>query len=760
MWEKIVLNLLSNAFKFTFNGEITVRLEARGEHAILTVADTGIGIPELELPHVFERFHRVESARGRNFEGSGIGLALIQEYAKLHEGVVQVSSSGEAGSTFTVTVPFGNSHLSQNCLVGAYTAGRGEAFIAEALTWLGSDLTRPAKQPQSRTGRSGILLADDNQDMREHLTRILGDAYDVRAVSDGMAALRAAREQKPDLILADIMMPVLDGIGMMQELRADPVLREIPIILISARAGEEARTEGISAGADDYLTKPFSARELVARVRTTLEHQRMRREARTAVETASARLQSALNAARMVAWEWDTSSGKLRYSANSPEVIGAPVEWDIDSGFAAVHPADVAAVRATVEDAIARRVPYTAQLRFCRPDNDDVLWMEAHGSVVSENPLRLGGVFVDITDRRRMDRALRESEERLSLAVDGAGMGTWDVDLSTGRSEWSNRHYEMLGYRDDPGDYATMEMWRSRVHPEDLPGVDARIEQARSTGRYASEHRIIRAGTGEILWLSEFGQFLRNEQGEPCRFVGVSFDVSGRKRAEQDLVRANRDLEQFAYSASHDLREPLRTVKIFSELLLGTSLEKLDPEARQFLHFICSAAARMDTLVHDLLAYVQAGTTETAGALQDAGAALNAALANLSGAIAESGAAVSTGALPLLPVHAAHLQQLFQNIIGYAIKFRRPAVLLAIRVSAERQNGCWRFSVADNGIGIDPEFQERIFGLFKRLHVREKYEGTGIGLALCQRIVESYRGRIWVESEAGQGSTFHFTLPA
>jgi PAS domain S-box-containing protein len=462
----------------------------------------------------------------------------------------------------------------------------------------------------------------------------------------------------------------------------------------------------------------------------------------------------------MVAWEWDYSSGNLTFSSNAPEVIGAPAESDIDSGWAAVYPDAVGPLRGIVGDAIVRRAPYIAQVRFVRPDNGETLWVEVHGRVVSEDPLRIGGVLLDITDRRLTDEALRQSQERLTLAVEGAGMGTWDVDLDTGRSQWSRQHCEMLGYRCDPGQIATMEMRRARVHPEDLDDVDARIELARSTGRYASEHRIIRADNGEIQWLSEFGQFVSDEGGKPYRFVGVSFDITARKRADQSLRRANQDLEQFAYSASHDLQEPLRTVKIFSELLRSRYGEKLDGEALDFLRNVHRGATRMEMLVSDLLAYANSGMREKPPVPQDAGAALKTALANLSGAIAESGATVNAGTLPSLPVHDAHLQQLFQNIIGNAIKYRRPNVPLSIGLSAERQNGYWRFSVADNGIGIDPEFQERIFGLFKRLHTSEKYEGTGIGLSLCQRIVERYHGRIWVESKPGAGSSFHFTLPS
>ncbi|HTS48055.1 MAG TPA: ATP-binding protein, partial [Bryobacteraceae bacterium] len=289
MWEKIVLNLLSNAFKFTFQGSVTVSLEARDNQAILRVSDTGTGVPDHELPHIFERFHRVEGARGRTFEGSGIGLALIQELVKLHQGTVQASSRFGQGSTFTVRIPFGSAHLPQDRVgppagTQAETSARADAFKNEALTWLAND--RPRSAPDRKgSPRPRILLADDNADMREHVSRILSSEYEITAVSDGLAALKEALENAPDLVLSDVMMPGLDGFRLLRELRADARTREIPVILLSARAGEEARTEGISIGADDYLTKPFTARELAARVETRLNLIRLRRDARAQFET-------------------------------------------------------------------------------------------------------------------------------------------------------------------------------------------------------------------------------------------------------------------------------------------------------------------------------------------------------------------------------------------------------------------------------------------------------------------------------------------
>jgi PAS domain S-box-containing protein len=309
MWEKVVLNLLSNAFKFTFEGEIEVSLRLVDSAVEMKVRDTGTGIPANEIPQLFERFHRVKAARGRSYEGSGIGLALVQELVKVHGGNVHVESEMDRGSTFTVTIPLGKDHLSADRIGGARTLAstglRGEAYVQEALRWLPErqdvaddvEVAPPLSpsEPFQHSARaseqsSRILLADDNADMREYVQRLLSQQYEVVAVADGESALERARERRPDLILSDIMMPRLNGFELLRAVRADRDLKSIPVILLSARAGEESRVEGLDAGADDYLVKPFSARELLARVGSHLAMARIRRESEEQFRTLSERL--------------------------------------------------------------------------------------------------------------------------------------------------------------------------------------------------------------------------------------------------------------------------------------------------------------------------------------------------------------------------------------------------------------------------------------------------------------------------------------
>ncbi|MGI5521242.1 ATP-binding protein [Micromonospora sp. CA-259024] len=294
-WERIVTNLLSNALKYTFVGHIRVTLDSDDEEVRLTVADTGIGIADRDLPKLFERFHRVRGARSRSHEGTGIGLALVHELARLEGGEVRVSSRVGVGTTFTVALPW--SAARRPAVTGPRQDGRGDAAraaVQEATSWLaepGGSLPKPdlASGPTvDEFAGARILLADDNTDMRAYLSRLLtGQGWRVRAVTDGRQALDEVHREQPDLVLTDVMMPGLDGFDLVRLLRADPATRALPVLVLSARAGGEASVEGLSLGADDYLVKPFAAAELIARVRAALRRARDRTQRVAAPATAA-----------------------------------------------------------------------------------------------------------------------------------------------------------------------------------------------------------------------------------------------------------------------------------------------------------------------------------------------------------------------------------------------------------------------------------------------------------------------------------------
>jgi PAS domain S-box-containing protein len=462
MWEKIVLNLLSNALKFTLAGGVTLRM--RGQHgaAVLEVEDTGVGIPAAELPRLFERFHRVESTHGRTHEGSGIGLALVQELVKLHGGTIEATSALGEGSTFRVRIPLGVAHVPKEQLGTAASCGAGanSALVEEALRWLPDpEPSAPAigetqavaahERRFAPTFGARIVLADDNADMRAYVASLLAPFYAVEAVANGVEALAAAERATPELILSDLMMPELDGFGLLAAVRKDPALQSVPVVLLSARAGEESRIEGLDSGADDYIVKPFSARELLARLGGLLELRRMRR-------LRAAQFETLLNEAPLGVFLVD-SKFRLR-DANPtaraamgglPDLVGRDFEDILGAMWPEPHASEVAArFRHTLASGEPCFMPECIEVRRDRRTTEYYEWQ------ISRIPLPDGqhGVvcyFRDISQhveaRIQLETADRQKDEFLAMLahelrnplapIRNAGEVLSRLDLSEPRAE-------------------------------------------------------------------------------------------------------------------------------------------------------------------------------------------------------------------------------------------------------------------------------------------------------------------------------------
>ncbi len=661
MWEKIVLNLLSNAFKFTFEGEIRVGLRGRGTYAELEVRDTGVGIPRSELPRLFERFHRVEGTRARTHEGSGIGLALVQELAQLHGGAVQVTSEDGQGSTFTVTIPFGRSHLPPD-RVGASrslasTALSAAPFVEEALRWLPDEgpVGMPSTADRTRSDsvggslsadhRSGslpsgrILVADDNADMRDYLRRLLGDQYTVDAVAHGRAALDAARAQLPDLVVADVMMPILDGFGLLEQLRADPRTRTVPVILLSARAGEEARVDGLRAGADDYLVKPFNARELLARTEGHLALSRMRRANEQALRDAQERLKIALAASRTGTFRWNPSTGEfLEFDENLKRLLG------------------------------------------CSPDD----------------PVRVTEDFV------------------------------------------------------------------ARIHPDDVPDVQAAFERSRSGADFDLEHRIT-LPDGTNRWLYDRARMEHADDGRPSYLIGACTDITGQVRARQDVEAAVRARDEFLSLAAHELRTPITSLRGNAQLALRRHAISgvLDPDQTlRTFRLLDRQAAKLVALVNQLLdvSLVDLGQPR-----------LNRSLTNLCALVeevVEEARARSTRHLivartdePILAeVDRARLEQVLVNLIDNAIKYSPVGEEILVELVTPSDDTV-AIRVRDHGFGISPEHRDRIFDRFYQAHRDAGFAGLGLGLYLSSLIVKLHGGTLRAEFPDDGGSRFVVELP-
>jgi PAS domain S-box-containing protein len=551
MWEKIVLNLLSNAFKFTFAGSIVVRLRSVGDAVELSIKDTGVGIPAAELPRLFERFHRVSGMRSRTYEGSGIGLALVQELVKLHQGAIDVTSVEGEGTCFTVSIPTGTAHLPPDrigttCAL-ASTALGANPYLAEAARWLpqerseflvlDSELTSdsPIQTSTVKPQTARILLADDNADMRDYVRRLLSQQYEVEAVSDGVAALSAVRQQIPDLVLTDVMMPNLDGMGLLQALRSDPQTQEIPIILLSARAGEEAQIEGLAAGADDYLTKPFSARELLVRVEATLKLAQLRREAmqqeqalRLEAETAQQQVESILSSISDgfyvldLDWHFTYVNDRLCEMAGKSraELLGHN-NWEL---FPDAVNTDI---YIQLHRALNEQTPLQFEYLYL-PWNR---WFEYR---VYPSPDGLTIFVVEITDRKQTQEALRLNQDRLAFVLQRTGIGLWLNTLPLGALNWDDRTRELFFIAPDVE--PTIELFWSRVHPEDREPTRLSIEAAlRDRTLYEIDHRAVNPDTGEIRWIRSAGQATYAPDGTPILFDGINYDISDRKQAEAKL---------------------------------------------------------------------------------------------------------------------------------------------------------------------------------------------------------------------------------
>jgi signal transduction histidine kinase len=370
---------------------------------------------------------------------------------------------------------------------------------------------------------------------------------------------------------------------------------------------------------------------------------------------------------------------------------------------------------------------------------------------------------IDVWDHafQKSQEALRESEERLRLALASSSQGMFDFDPRSDRGSCDDYIAAACGI--GPGKRVTWKMFLEAIHPEDLALRDKTFEAAcdpAGSGEYITEYRTIGIEDHAVRTISVRAHvYLGGSPLQPVRIVGTLRDVTAFRNEEQQLLRANLDLRQFAYAAGHDLQEPLRNISISLGALEESVSSSLTERQREWLNEAWSGATRMHQMVKDLLLYANVSRGRHDGSSTDASRCLHLALKNLSGSIAHSSAQIVSEPLPQVTIMEDHLVLVFQHLISNAIKFAKPGQPPEIKISISRTKSHWHISVADSGIGFDPVYADRIFGVFKRLHTRDAYTGNGIGLAICARIVYANGGQIWAEGRLGEGATFHFTLP-
>jgi signal transduction histidine kinase len=377
----------------------------------------------------------------------------------------------------------------------------------------------------------------------------------------------------------------------------------------------------------------------------------------------------------------------------------------------------------------------------------------------------LDRAVTNAVEKTALRRTLHEQEERLRLALEGARLGSWDWNIHTD-AVTTVGDFSGVFSSDMSAHPETFQAFLQRIHPEDRTLVQNVFTQAitAKTG-YQGEFRIVGAD-GAVRWVESRGQVFYDSNGAAVRIAGIAMDITARKQANAEreqllaeLQRVNTELQQFAYIVSHDLNEPLRAINNYAQLVVRKIGGHLDETTTEYLGFITDGAKRMQEMLTDLLAYTRVGGPASACSAVDCDALLGRVLTQLQMVIQEARAEVTHAPLPTVQGDATRLGQVFQNLIGNALKFHGPNPP-RIHVSAQRHAGQWRFTVQDNGIGVDPSQATRLFKVFQRLHTRSEYPGTGIGLAICRKIVEQHGGRIGVESQPGQGATFWFTLAA
>lgn len=761
MWEKIVLNLLSNAFKFTFDGSISVTVRAvrdgKTEAVELAVKDTGTGISAAELPRLFERFHRVDGARSRTYEGSGIGLALVQELVHLHGGTIRVESEEGAGTTFFVRLPVGASHLPADRIMSELWAAppvfptvSANAYVEEAGRWLPDGqldsvstidglasplvLHETARIPggKNRAARPArILIADDNADMREYLRRLLSESYTVETAANGKQALEAifrAGRPLPDLVLADVMMPELDGFALIREVRAHPQTVAMPVMLLSARAGEEATLEGLDAGADDYLVKPFSSREMLSRVAARLEISRTRSESgqRThrALEAVLHMAQTLFNPLDTPAQSLDGAIGAERQVAHRLATLTCDVLGCKRVGIIAIDP-ETDAMRAV--DVVG-----------LTPKQEAKWWVEQH--MMEARGARMG-----------------DDGGPAEVARFRAGE-IFVVDMTK----------PPFNAQPNPYRITTSLVAPMRVG-ERLVGMLS-LDFGGSPHTFTDDERAL---AGAVAQLGAAA--LEREH-----LIRSSAEATARQFAAED---ARRQMNEFLGIATHELRTPLTSTSANVQMAykqldaLASSAEADDDLANQhslakrlrrvnmLLERTNRQMTRLDRLVGDLIdaARIQAGRLELRIESCDLLAIVREAVQDgrISWPQRTIALTLPRRAVVTVNADADRIGQVVANYLTNALKYSADdaEVVVSVRVDGDDV----RLTVRDQGPGLTLQQQEHLFELFYRAPGIELQSGSGVGLGLglhiCKSIVERHGGAVGVASAPGKGSGFWFTLP-
>ena len=934
MWEKIVLNLLSNAFKYTLKGNITLSLSTHRNTIELRVKDTGVGIPEKELPNMFQRFHRVENTTGRSFEGTGIGLSLVKELVQQHGGKISVRSKQGEGSEFIVSIPTGKQHLPAEYVIEKeldFDASLSQAFIEEASSLIEEQALEEGTA--DRKNLASVLVVDDNIDMRNYIKSILQKKFNVKTASNGVEALEKIKSFQPDIVVSDVMMPVMDGIQLLKSIKENWQTSSLPVILVSARAGEESKIEGLEIGADDYLVKPFSSKELFARIGTQIGMTKKRRAVEEHLNQMLLQAPTAIQILKGPEFIYELANerslqllGKTRQ-----EVIGYKVSEVMPEAEKQGVLDILKKVYTTGDRFLAEEVPIYYERNGKRID----FFVKVIYQPIRNEEGEITGIMItgdDVTGQVVARRKIEESEKQFKnvllqspsiflilkgrqltinfanepllvswgKTIDIIGKPLFEVlpelkgqpfpsllqnVLETGETHYGTEEKAVLIVNGEPIDkyynfvyqpiydeenlitgitvmasdvtdqvVARMKIEESEARfrtlseslerlvaerTEELQNKNKELENSQSfltqlidssveyisvldrnlnyitvNSKFETIINITRkqiqgmnvmqlnpavAGTvqyesmkkaleGETIYLDKRPSISRPDLYIDTYFVPVRIqnevqgimimarDVTEIVRTEklleqknQELLRSNEDLQQFAHVASHDLKEPVRKVRTFANRLGHELGDSLSPNAKTFLTKMEKAAERMSTMIDGVLQYSSLTAIPAEVQPVNLNDVIKDILLDLEVSLSEKQAVVNAEPLPTINGSSILLYQLFYNLIFNSLKFAKAGVPPEIKISSENvvfsrdstnENDEYvLIKIDDNGIGFSNVDAKRIFKPFSRLNSKDKYEGTGLGLALCKKIVERHGGTIEARGVEGISSTFLVTLP-
>lgn len=463
-------------------------------------------------------------------------------------------------------------------------------------------------------------------------------------------------------------------------------------------------------------------------------------------------------------WDVNLKTGEVFWSEQYKKIIGIKDQdfiANLDEFKNRLYPEDKEKVIESIHRHFNEKTPHDMEFRM-RHEDGHYVWVHGTAQAIWDevgNVIRVAGSIVDISERKFAESALIRSEELNNLAVRGMSVGLWDWNILTGEITMSYKMHEILHWNFGKSFTSNFDELIERLHPDDVEKVTNDLhEHLENRVPYDTECRI-KLDTGEYIWIQTCGQAKWDDSGAPTRMVGSIADINSRKQAEEHLIQSNAELERFAYVASHDLQEPLRMIRNFTQLLSEEYGKAFDHQAEEYMKYIINGAARMQNLVSDLLEYSRVNREGAAIEDVDTGKILQVIKENLKQMLLESNGSILHGNLPVIQGNPVYITSLLQNLIVNGMKYRNKNVTPEIRIHVDDKSDFWLFSVSDNGIGIKEEYREQIFMAFKRLHRNSEYQGTGIGLAICKKIIEGMGGKIWVESDFGKGSTFFFTIP-